>query len=461
MTDKGKILLVDDDADLLRLLSLRMKTAGYNISTAANGNEALALLAMEHPGLVITDLKMDQMDGMALLDAIRREYPTLPVIILTAHGSIPDALLAANQGVFAFLTKPFDGKDLMAQVERAFSLTAAVAPSAGKKGKDTSWDRILTRSPKMQAVLDQARLVAASDASVFVHGASGTGKELLAQAIHQASPRRAQPFIALNCAAFPEQLLESELFGHKKGAFTGAANNHQGLFQAAEKGTLFLDEIGDMPLSLQVKLLRALQERVIRPVGSTESIAVDVRIISASHRDLEKEMAERHFRDDLYYRLCVVTLELPALAERPEDIPLLAEFFLRDTAAKNRKDVRGIAPEAMELLVAAPWPGNVRQLANVIEQAVVLSTTPRIGAPLIRHALRDKEGEVMPLADAKGRFEMNYLIQIMRMTRGNVSQAAQLAQRNRTEFYRLLRRYHLDPSAFKENGAVDEEEGEE
>ncbi|MBE7563554.1 sigma 54-interacting transcriptional regulator [Acidithiobacillus sp. HP-6] len=461
MTDKGKILLVDDDADLLRLLSLRMKTAGYNISTAANGNEALALLAMEHPGLVITDLKMDQMDGMALLDAIRREYPTLPVIILTAHGSIPDALLAANQGVFAFLTKPFDGKDLMTQVERAFSLTAAVAPSAGKKGKDTSWDRILTRSPKMQGVLDQARLVAASDASVFVHGASGTGKELLAQAIHQASPRRAQPFIALNCAAFPEQLLESELFGHKKGAFTGAANNHQGLFQAAEKGTLFLDEIGDMPLSLQVKLLRALQERMIRPVGSTESIAVDVRIISASHRDLEKEMAERRFRDDLYYRLCVVTLELPALAERPEDIPLLAEFFLRDTAAKNRKDVRGIAPEAMELLVAAPWPGNVRQLANVIEQAVVLSTTPRIGAPLIRHALRDKEGEVMPLADAKGRFEMNYLIQIMRMTRGNVSQAAQLAQRNRTEFYRLLRRYHLDPSAFKENGTADEEEGEE
>ncbi|MBU2739163.1 sigma 54-interacting transcriptional regulator [Acidithiobacillus concretivorus] len=461
MTDKGKILLVDDDADLLRLLSLRMKTAGYNISTAANGNEALALLAMEHPGLVITDLKMDQMDGMALLDAIRREYPTLPVIILTAHGSIPDALLAADQGVFAFLTKPFDGKDLMAQVERAFSLTAAVAPSAGKKGKDTSWDRILTRSPKMQVVLDQARLVAASDASVFVHGASGTGKELLAQAIHQASPRRAQPFIALNCAAFPEQLLESELFGHKKGAFTGAANNHQGLFQAAEKGTLFLDEIGDMPLSLQVKLLRALQERMIRPVGSTESIAVDVRIISASHRDLEKEMAERRFRDDLYYRLCVVTLELPALAERPEDIPLLAEFFLRDTAAKNRKDVRGIAPEAMELLVAAPWPGNVRQLANVIEQAVVLSTTPRIGAPLIRHALRDKEGEVVPLADAKGRFEMNYLIQIMRMTRGNVSQAAQLAQRNRTEFYRLLRRYHLDPSAFKENGTADEEEGEE
>ncbi|MFA7496056.1 MAG: sigma 54-interacting transcriptional regulator [Acidithiobacillus sp.] len=459
--DKGKILLVDDDADLLRLLSLRMKTAGYAVSTAANGNEALSVLAMEHPSLVITDLKMDQMDGMALLDAIRREYPTLPVIILTAHGSIPDALLAADQGVFAFLTKPFDGKDLMAQVERAFSLTAAVLPSSGKKGKDTSWDRILTRSPKMQSVLDQARLVAASDASVFVHGASGTGKELLAQAIHQASPRRSKPFIALNCAAFPEQLLESELFGHKKGAFTGAANNHQGLFQAAEGGTLFLDEIGDMPLSLQVKLLRALQERVIRPVGATESIAVDVRIISASHRDLEKEMAERRFRDDLYYRLCVVTLELPALAERPEDIPLLAEFFLRDTAAKNRKDVRGIAPEAMELLVAASWPGNVRQLANVIEQAVVLSTTPRIGAPLIRHALRDKEGEVMPLADAKGRFEMNYLIQIMRMTRGNVSQAAQLAQRNRTEFYRLLRRYHLDPAAFKENGAADEEDSEE
>jgi two-component system response regulator GlrR len=456
--DKGKILLVDDDADLLRLLSLRMKSAGYTVSTAANGSEALSVLAMEHPRLVITDLRMDQMDGMALLEAIRRDYPTLPVIILTAHGSIPDALVAANQGVFAFLTKPFDGKDLMAQVERAFSLTAAPLPPDGKKRADQpGWERILTRSPKMEAVLDQARLVAASSASVFIHGASGTGKELLAQAIHQSSPRRDRPFIAVNCAAFPEQLLESELFGHEKGAFTGAATSHQGLFQAADGGTLFLDEIGDMPLPLQVKLLRALQEHCVRPVGATESIPVDVRIISASHRDLEQEMAARRFRDDLYYRLCVVTLELPSLAQRPEDIPLLAEHFLRETASKNRKEANGITPEAMELLVAAPWPGNVRQLANVIEQAVVLSTTPRIGAPLIRHALRDKEGEVLPLADAKGRFEMNYLIQIMRMTRGNVSQAAQLAQRNRTEFYRLLRRYHLDPAAFKEGGGDDEE----
>ncbi|MBU2754531.1 sigma 54-interacting transcriptional regulator [Acidithiobacillus sp. CV18-2] len=456
MAKQAKVLLVDDDADLLRLLSLRMKSAGYQISTAANGREALSQLAVEHPALVVTDLKMDEMDGMALLDAIRRDYPTLPVIILTAHGSIPDALLAANQGVFAFLTKPFDGKELMAEVERAFQLTAA-APQ-GKRGKEAAgWERILTRSAKMQALLDQARLVAAADASVFIHGASGTGKELLAQAIHQASPRRDRPFVAVNCGAFPEQLLESELFGHKKGAFTGAASNHVGLFQAADGGTLFLDEIGDMPLALQVKLLRALQERQIRPVGATETIPVDVRVISASHRDLEREMAERRFRDDLYYRLCVVTLELPALAERAEDIPLLAEHFLREAATRNRKDVRGIAPEAMELLVTAPWPGNVRQLANVIEQAVVLSTTPRIGAPLIRHALRDRDGEVVPLADAKGRFEMNYLIQLMRMTRGNVSQAAQLAQRNRTEFYRLLRRYHLDPATFKE----DEEESPE
>ena len=450
-----KILLVDDDADLLRLLSLRMKSAGYQISTAANGREALSLLAIEHPALVITDLKMDEMDGMALLDAIRRDYPTLPVIILTAHGSIPDALVAANQGVFAFLTKPFDGKELMAEVERAFQLTAATP--TGKKGRnDGGWERILTRSAKMQALLDQARLVAAADASVFIHGASGTGKELLAQAIHQASNRRERPFVAVNCGAFPEQLLESELFGHKKGSFTGASGNHVGLFQAADGGTLFLDEIGDMPLALQVKLLRALQERQIRPVGATETIPVDVRVLSASHRDLEAEMAERRFRDDLYYRLCVVTLELPSLAERPEDIPLLAEHFLREAAQRNRKDVRGIAPEAMELLVTAAWPGNVRQLANVIEQAVVLSTTPRIGAPLIRHALRDRDGEVVPLADAKGRFEMNYLIQLMRMTRGNVSQAAQLAQRNRTEFYRLLRRYHLDPANFKEEGAGDE-----
>ena len=301
----------------------------------------------------------------------------------------------------------------------------------------------------MEDVLARARLVAESDASVFIFGDSGTGKELLARAIHKSSPRRAHAFVGINCSAIPEQLLESELFGHVRGSFTGATRDHKGLFLTAHRGTLLLDEIGDMPLSLQVKLLRVLQEKQVRPVGSTETHEVDVRVISATHRNLEAEMAAGNFREDLYYRLNVVALTLPPLGERREDIPLLAGHFLSQVSAKYRRVVNGFAPEAMELMIAASWPGNVRQLYNVIEQSVALATTPIIPVSLAQQAIQHQQAEFASFEEARRRFEREYLTQLLKITEGNVTQAARLAKRNRTEFYKLLGRHQLDPKLFK------------
>jgi two-component system response regulator GlrR len=272
---------------------------------------------------------------------------------------------------------------------------------------------------------------------------------MVARAIHKASPRRDRPFVAINCGAIPEQLLESELFGHVRGAFTGAVRDHKGLFQTANQGTLFLDEIGDMPVALQVKLLRVLQEKKVRPVGSTESHDVDVRVISATHRNLEAEMAAGNFREDLYYRLNVVSLSIPPLAERREDIPLLAGYFLAQLAGKYHKSVNGFAPEAMEMLVAASWPGNVRQLYNTVEQSVALATTPIIPVSLAQQAIQNQQAEFASFEDARRRFEREYLTQLLKITEGNVTQAARLAKRNRTEFYKLLGRHQLDPKLFK------------
>ena len=351
---KYRVLLVDDDRSLLRLLSMRLAAVGYEVAAVESGEQALAQLAVFRPHLVITDLRMDGMDGMALFDLIHARSPALPVVILTAHGTIPDAVDATSKGVFSFLTKPFDSQMLLTQVGRALKVSGEARPGVEKEDQGEWRREIVTRSPVMEDLLTQARLIAESDASVFIHGQSGTGKELLARAVHKASPRHEGPFVAVNCSAIPESLMESELFGHARGAFTGANREHKGLFQAAHGGTLFLDEIGDMPLSFQVKLLRALQERVVRPVGSTQSLEVDVRIISATHRDLEEALEEGEFREDLYYRLNVVTLEMPTLAERREDIPLLANHFLEQITKAGRKQVKGFAPEAMELLLAAP-----------------------------------------------------------------------------------------------------------
>lgn len=442
------ILVVDDDQDILKLISMRLNAAGYITAAATNGEQALAQISLKRPDLIVSDLRMPAMDGMDLLDAVHKIHPTLPMIILTAHGSIPDAVRATQHGAYSFLTKPFDSQELLKLVASALELSGS--GSINDLNTDEAWSaEILTRSPKMESLLGQAKLVANTDASVFIHGESGSGKELLARAIHKASTRKDQPFIAINCGAIPENLLESELFGHAKGSFTGAVNTHIGLFESADGGTLFLDEIGDMPQALQVKLLRALQERTIKPVGSTKNIPVNVRVISATHRDLAEEMREGRFREDLFYRINVVALDIPPLSDRREDISLLANHFIQLFNQKYDKEVQCFAPDALELLIAADWPGNIRQLQNVIEQTIVLATTQVISLNLLEMALQETASTIIPLDVAKQQFEQNYLVNILKATEGNVTQAAKLAKRNRTEFYRLLERHHIQPSSFK------------
>lgn len=445
---KAQVLVVDDDPGLLRLMQLRLEAAGYGATLADSGERALAQLAVSRPQVVVTDLQMGGMDGITLFEAIRAENPALPVIILTAHGTIPDAVSAVKGGVFGYLTKPFDAKALLVEIERALAVSGAAPSNTG--ADDGAWrSAIITRNPAMEEVLAKARLVAAGDAAVLIQGESGTGKELLARAVHAASPRSNRPFVAINCAAIPEPLLESELFGHVKGAFTGAVRDNRGLFQTADGGTLLLDEIGDMPPALQVKLLRVLQEKQVRPVGGMQHVSIDVRVISATHRNLDAEMSAGNFREDLYYRLKVVALNLPSLAERREDIPLLAGHFLSELAARYKKDVTGLSPEAVEQLVAAAWPGNVRQLYNVIEQSVALTTTPRIPANLVQQAIQREQTEFASFEQARRKFERDYLAQLLKITDGNVTQASRLAKRNRTEFYKLLQRHQLDPRLFK------------
>lgn len=438
---------MDDDDGLLRLLSMRLASSGIDVETVDSGNAALSRITVFKPHVVVTDLRMDGMDGLALFDELHNRYPTLPVIIMTAHATIDDAVVATKRGVFSFLTKPIDSKQLVQQIGEALQL-GGDAPAVSEKLEE--WrSKILTRSPIMEALLNQAQQVAQIDASVLIQGSSGTGKELLALAIHDASQRSSKPLVAVNCSAIPEQLFESELFGHKKGSFTGAISDHEGLFRAANGGTLFLDEIGDMPKAFQVKLLRAVQEMKIRAVGATVDVPIDVRIISATHIDLEQAMTEGHFREDLYYRLNVVALNIPSLADRPEDIPLLAHHFLKQLASHYQKKVKGFSPEAMEHLVHYEWPGNVRQLHNVVEQSIALATTPLVSFTLVQKALRDEPKSFPSLRDARNEFERDYLIRLLQISQGNVSQAAKMAQRNRTEFYRLLNRHQINPASFK------------
>jgi two-component system response regulator GlrR len=392
---------------------------------------------------------MDGMDGLALLDAIRQHNVTLPVIILTAHGTIPEAITATHRGVFSFLAKPFDGKQLLQHIDEALRRSGGSASQTTDAASEVWRKGIITRSPLLEDLLRQARLIAASEASVLIRGESGSGKEVLARAIHLASPRGQQSFVPVNSGAIPESLLESELFGYTKGAFTGALRDAPGLFVAAHRGTLFLDEIGDMPLPLQVKLLRVLEDRQVRPLGATKAIPVDVRIISATHRNLDQAISQGTFREDLYYRLNVVVLDVPNLAARREDISLLADHFLTRLAEKNHQPRKWFAPEALDLLVSAAWPGNVRQLLNVVEHTYALATTPIIPAALVQKALKQRPSAPLAFADAKQRFERDYLVQLLRITNGNVSQAARLAQRNRTEFYRVLHRHQIDPAQFK------------
>jgi two-component system response regulator GlrR len=444
MSKQGqRILLVDDDPGLLTLLGIRLRSYGYVVDTAANGQSALAGIATSRPALVISDLRMDEMDGIALLNEIHGKYPGLPVIMLTAHGTIPEAVKATQQGAFGFLTKPINKNELLAQIERAMQSSAAPV-------HEDEWRAaIITGSPLMIDLLDQVKRVAETDSSVLICGASGTGKELVALALHRASRRANGAFVPINCGAIPENLLEAELFGYERGAFTGAVRKHPGLLLAADGGTLFLDEIGDMPMHLQVKLLRVLQERCVRPVGGVDDTMIDVRVVSATHRDLEAAIKQGTFREDFYYRLKVVELKVPDLRDRCEDIPLLVQHALNQLTEQRNLPRKVYAPEALELLVRADWPGNVRQLLNIVEQNVALSPGPVISATQVEKALGGNVRTIPSFNRARDEFTRNYLIQLLQLAEGNVTRAARLAKRNRTDFYKLLNKYELTPARFK------------
>ncbi len=437
----GDILLVDDDPGLLRLLSIRLNAAGYDVRAVQSGEVALEAVETQRPDLVITDLRMDRMDGMQLLDELNRRCTGLPVLILTAHGTIPDAVSATQEGAIGFLTKPVDKTSLLEHVQRALQL------NGGRKAGRSWRAGIVSRSASMEELLNQARRLATTESSVLISGASGTGKELLARAIHSASERSGE-FVAVNCAAIPDTLLESELFGHAKGAFTGALRERTGLFEHASGGTLFLDEIGDMALNLQAKLLRVLQERQVRPVGSNIALPIDARVISATNHDLDSAMRDGKFREDLYYRLNVLELLVPTLAERREDIPVLVVHKLEELASSAGAAKR-FSPGAVELLMVAEWPGNVRQLFNLVEKTAALSASPVISVRQVKRALGDQSAAMQPFAEAREEFTRSYLIELMQLSQGNVSKAARMAKRNRTDFYRLLSKHRLDAADFK------------
>lgn len=441
--EKCHILIVDDDDDILKLLANWLQKTGFDIETGRSGEEALAVLEKRKPDLIITDLFMDGMNGLQLLTTIHGENPLLPVIMLSGKAQIPDAMKATHLGCAAFLTKPIDEEELARQVKQALKI------SGNDKFSESPFNELIYRSRRMEELIELAEYVADSNVTVFISGATGTGKEILARAIHRASPRANHPFIAVNCGAIPEHLLESELFGHEKGAFTGADTRHEGLFLAANGGTLFLDEIGDMPLSLQVKLLRVLQDLEVRPVGSVRTVPIDVRIISATHLDLDKAVRDGDFREDLYYRLKVVPLHMPGLEERSEDIPVLADYFLKKYSTKNKKQSMQFAPAALDYLSASSWPGNIRQLVNVVDLCATLSRSNVIPLSIVKRALQDRPGRIQTLKEVRQNCEKQYLVSVLRVTNGHVANAARIAGRNRTEFYKLLNQHNIDAAKFR------------
>ena len=446
-TETGKILVVDDDADMRGLLSDVLESDGYRVGTAESGEKALQALAEEQYDLVLTDLRMKGMLGTALLSEIKHRYPDTGVILMTAFGTVETAIEAMKGGAMDYLIKPVKTDDVLRTAGRAareVQLRREVTHLRREVYKEYSFHQILGKSRPMQEVFELIRRVADSPSNLLITGESGTGKELVAKAIHYNSDRRDRPFVAVNSAAIPEQLLESELFGHMRGAFTDAKADRPGLFEEAQKGTLFLDEISELPLMLQAKLLRAIQEREIRRVGSTKSIPVDVRIIAATNLNLADEVKAKHFREDLYYRLNVIEIRLPPLRDRRDDIPLLVEYFLHKCAKASRKPLQGVSESSLALLIDYSWPGNVRELENIIERAVTLARGEKIMPEDLPATVQGSRGDRRVLDDAAERtlplqeVEWEYIKKILEKTGGNKYQAAQALGIDRKTLYRKL-----------------------
>lgn len=448
MTEEwGAILVVDDDADMREMVHDMLKDRGHQVTTAGSGQEAMKVLSEEDYAVVLTDLRMKGMQGLELLAEIKRLYPDINVILMTAFGSVETAVEAMKHGASDYLTKPVKKDELVRVIERVVreaSLRREVSRLRKEVHKEYSFHQILGKSKPMRAVFDLIKRVADSPTNVLITGESGTGKELVAKAIHFNSDRKEAPFIPVNCAAIPEQLLESELFGHMRGAFTDAKVDKRGLFEEAQKGSLFLDEISELPLMLQAKLLRAIQEREVRRVGANKPIPVDVRIIAATNLNIGEEVKAKRFRDDLYYRLNVIELKLPPLRDRREDIPLLVDAFLKKCSESRGKAVKGVSEPALAMLMDYGWPGNVRELENVIERAVTLSQGEKIAPDDLPPAVQGARGDRRVLDEAAEKtlplheIEKEYIKKILDKMGGNKYQAAHVLGIDRKTLYRKL-----------------------
>ncbi len=463
----GKLLVVDDDQNLMELVQSKLQAAGYEATTASTGRDALQLVKEGVFDLCIVDLRLADLDGISLMRELHSVNPGMRVIILTGYGSVESAVAAMQEGAYSYLTKPFNTQELLLQISRALEnrrLNSEIERLKGLLEETYDFPNIVAKSAKMRSVLDFVSRIADTESTVYLHGESGTGKELIAKAIYLASSRKDKPFVAINCAALPEPLLESELFGHERGSFTGADRTTKGLLSQAHNGTFFLDEIGDMPLSIQAKLLRALQDRQFYPVGGDKPVLVNVRIIVATNKNLEEEVAKGNFRMDLFYRLHVIPIHLPPLRERKEDIPPLADRFLKQISQQMKKKIRGITPDAMRKLMLYDWPGNVRELENTLEYAVAMTRHDMLTEDSILHtksvAASTRPGDfghfvnggntpVKSYKNAKYEFEKGYLIYLLKLCGGRASEAAKLAGKSRTDFYELLRKHEIRIDEFK------------
>ena len=449
---RKRILVVDDDSNFLKIIKMRLELADYAVVTALNEDEAITNMREETFALSIVDLKLVHKDGISLMEEMHAINPYMPIIILTAHGSIESGVEAVKKGAFNYLTKPFDPDELLLQIEKAIEnqrLVSEVRRLEGLLKGRYDFQNIVVRSKKMQEVLELVSRVAGTDSTVYISGETGTGKEVIAKAIHLAGERRDKPFVAINCAAIPETLLESELFGHEKGAFTDAKRSYEGLFAQSHQGTIFLDEIGDMSLAVQAKLLRVLQEKRFYPLGSGKPVDVDVRVIVATNKDLAAEVKNGSFREDLFYRIHIVPIHLPPLRERKEDIPPLAEHFLKEFSQRMKKDIKNISAMAMQKLMLYNWPGNVRELENAIEHAVVITQHDVISEEIVLPTKDLPVEPLKPFKEAVEEFKRGYLVRLLAFTKGNVSKAAELAGKYRADLYNLIKKHNLKPEDFK------------
>ena len=464
------ILIVDDDKDLRFILGDILSQEGYHVMLAASGEDALKRLEKEPINLLVTDMKMPGLSGHELFEQATRKWPHIPVMIMTAHGNVDEALQMIRQGAYDYIAKPYNTQDLLMRISRALEREQLVVEnSALRKQLQLSREHVFGDEPAVKDVLARVDAVAVTDFPVVLMGESGTGKEVLAREIHLRSARSSGPFVPVNCGAIPRELFESELFGHMKGAFTGATADRKGLFEEATRGTLFLDEISEIAAEHQVKLLRAIQEQEVKRVGDNAQRTIDVRIIAATNRDLASMVQGGTFREDLYYRICVMPIRVPPLRERRGDILPLAVHFLERETAQSGRGIKGFTRSAMDKLLAYPWHGNIRELENKVKQAMILAPgemideddlmledpvagpTPRASAAVSSGPANDPGAAMGTLTDARQQFERYYLIGILKRHRGNATSAAKEAGKHRSEFYYLLKKHGLTAADYRED----------